>query len=210
VLRAFRSPVAPADKAPDIALTIRPCVQSAAACVTYLFGNEDPGVTTGPVTGTHSRRNKEGIVDRRLWLKVAAGLSFFMAACQAVISVWPAAAAYFQAPPELLNDRVRLFVIGGAAALIPVLFGLYALSGAGVIRRLPLLRTALVSIGSMFLLRGLFIILTFLAALGLMQGEVSLPAVASHLVFLSAGIVFLGGAVLNWKALNAPPVPTPR
>jgi hypothetical protein len=66
-----------------------------------------------------------------------------MAACQTVISVWSAAAAYFQAPRGLLNDRVRLFVVGGAAALIPVLFGLYALSGAGVIRRLPLLRTAL-------------------------------------------------------------------
>ena len=125
-----------------------------------------------------------------------------MAACQAVISVWPAAAAYFQAPPNLLNDRVRLFVIGGTAALIPVLFGLYALSGAGVIRRLPLLRTALVGIGSLFLLRGLFIILTVLVALGVLQGRVSLPGVASHVVFLSAGIAFLGGAVLNWTTLK--------
>jgi hypothetical protein len=121
--------------------------------------------------GRHLRRIpgrvREAIVDRRTWLKVAAGLSFFMAACQVVISVWPAAAAYFQAPPGLLNDRVRLFVIGGAAALIPALFGLYALSGAGVIRRLPLLRTVLVAIGSLFLLRGLFIILTFLTVMGL-------------------------------------------
>jgi len=142
-------------------------------------------------------------MDRRLWLKVAAGLSFSMAACQALISVWPAAAAYFQAPPNLLNDRVRLFVIGGAAALVPMLFGLYALSGAGVIRRLPLLRTALVGIGSLFLLRGLFIILTFLEALGVRQGQILLAGVASHLVFLSAGIVYLGGAVLNWKTLKS-------
>ena len=49
-----------------------------------------------------------------MWLKVAAGLSFSMAACQAVISVWPAAAEYFQAPPKLQNDRVRLFVVGEA------------------------------------------------------------------------------------------------
>ena len=105
-------------------------------------------------------------MDRRLWLKVAAGLSFSMAACQAVISIWPAAAEYFQAPPKLQNDRVRLFVVGEAAALIPVLFGLYALSGAGVIRRLPLLRTALVGIGSLFLLRGLFIILNLLGRAG--------------------------------------------
>jgi len=138
-------------------------------------------------------------VDNRLWLKVAAGLSFFMAACQLVISIWPAAAAYFQAPPSLLNDRVRLFVIGGSAALIPLVFGVYALSGAGVIRRLPLLRTALVVIGSLFLLRGLFIVITFLVVLGILPGQVSLPGVASHLVFLAAGIVYLGGAVLNWN-----------
>jgi hypothetical protein len=142
-------------------------------------------------------------MDRRLWLKVAAGLSFSMAACQTVISVWPAAAEYFQAPPSLLDDRVRLFVVGGTAALIPVLFGLYALSGAGVIRRLPLLRTALVGVGSLFLLRGLFIILTFLKALGVLQGQASLPGVASHAVFLSTGIVYLGGAVLNWEALKS-------
>jgi hypothetical protein len=141
-------------------------------------------------------------VDRILWLKVAAGLSFSMAACQAVISVWPAAAEYFQAPPDLLNDRVRLFVVGEAAALIPALFGLYALSGAGVIRRLPLLRTALVGIGGLFLLRGSFIILTVLVVLGVLQGQILLAGVASHLVFLSAGIVYLGGAVLNWKTLN--------
>ena len=142
-------------------------------------------------------------MDRRLWLKVAAGLSFFMAACQAVISVWPAAAAYFGAPPALLNDRARLFVVGGAAALIPVIFGFYALSGARVIRRLPLVRTALVGIGSLFLLRGMFIIITFLKTLGVLQGQVFLAGVATHVVFLSAGIAYLGGAVLNWKALNS-------
>ena len=142
-------------------------------------------------------------MDKRTWLKAAAGLSFSMAACQLVISIWPAAAAYFQAPPSLLNDRVRLFVVGGSAALIPVLFGLYALSGAGVIRRLPLMRTALIGIGSLFLLRGLFIVLTFLKALGVLPGEVLLAGVASHVVFLSAGLAYLGGAVLNWNALKS-------
>lgn len=142
-------------------------------------------------------------MDRRLWLKVAAGLSFFMAASQAIIAVWPAAAEYFKAPPSLLNDRVRMLVVGGSAALVPALFGLYALSGAGVIRRLPLVRTALVAIGSLFFLRGLFIILTFLEVLGIREGEILLAGVASHLVFLSAGIAFLGGAVLNWNALKS-------
>lgn len=142
-------------------------------------------------------------MDRTLWLKIAAGLSFFMAACQALIAVWPAAAAYFQAPPSLLNDRVQLFVVGGSAALIPALFGLYALSGAGVIRRLPLLRTVLVAVGSLFLLRGLFIILTLLVILGFRQGPLFLAGVGTHLVFLSAGLAYVGGAVLNWKTLTS-------
>jgi hypothetical protein len=39
-------------------------------------------------------------MDKRLWLKFAAGLSFFMAICQTAISIFPDAAAYFQAPPS--------------------------------------------------------------------------------------------------------------
>jgi hypothetical protein len=41
-------------------------------------------------------------IDKKLWLKVAAGWSFFVAVCQTVISLSPAAAAYFRAPPPLL------------------------------------------------------------------------------------------------------------
>ncbi len=141
-------------------------------------------------------------MDRTLCFKVAAAIAFFMAACQTVISVWPAAAEYFQAPPSLLKDRVRLFVVGEAAALIPALLGLYALSAAGAIRRLPLLRTVLVAFGALFLLRGSFIILTLLHAVGIVPGQISLAGAASHLVFLSAGLVFLSGAVLNWRALK--------
>ena len=39
------------------------------------------------------------------------------------------------------------------------LFGLYAFSGAGLVRRLPLLRTGLVTISSIYLLRGLILVL---------------------------------------------------
>ena len=44
-------------------------------------------------------------MNKKLWLKIAAGWSFFMAICQAVISISPAAAAYFQVPPPLLKNR---------------------------------------------------------------------------------------------------------
>lgn len=141
-------------------------------------------------------------MDKKLWLKSAAGLSFFMAICQMIISLSPAAAAYFGAPPPLLENPMQLFVIGEAAALIFALFGLYALSGAGSIRHLPLLRLGLIGISSIYLLRGLFIILTILVILGTLQGEISIQGVISHLVFLVAGIAYTVGTILNWRAMQ--------
>lgn len=141
-------------------------------------------------------------MDKKLWLKVAAGWSFFMAACQTVISLSPAAAAYFKAPPPLLENRWQLFLWGEAAALVLVIFGLYALSGAGSIRRLPLLRFGLIGISSLFLLRGLFIILTVLVILGVLEGEPLIQGEISTLVFLAAGIAYAVGTVLNWKAMQ--------
>lgn len=44
-------------------------------------------------------------MDRRSWLKIAAGFSFFMALVQALVSIYPDAAAYFMAPPPLLENR---------------------------------------------------------------------------------------------------------
>ena len=136
------------------------------------------------------------------WLKAAAGLSFFMAVAQTVISLSPAAAAYFMAPPPLLENRWRLFLIGEAAALVLVLFGLYALSGAGVIRRLPLLRLGLIGISSLFLLRGLFVVFSVLAILGILEGQLLIQGEISTLVFLAAGIAFAVGTVLNWRDMQ--------
>jgi hypothetical protein len=141
-------------------------------------------------------------MSKRLWLKTAAGLSFFMAICQTVISLSPAAAAYFGAPPPLLENRMQLFLIGEGAALIFAIFGLYALSGAGTIRHLPLLHLGLVGIGSLYLLRGLLIILTLLAILGILEGETPIQGVIAHLVFLAAGIVYMVGTVLNWRTMQ--------
>ena len=141
-------------------------------------------------------------MNKKLWLKIAAGLSFFMAICQTIISLSPAAAAYFQAPPSLLENRLQLILIGEGAALILVIFGLYALSGAGSIRHLPLLRLGLTGISSLFLLRGLFLILTVLALLGVLKGEILVQGVVSDLVFLAAGITYAVGTVLNWREMQ--------
>ena len=142
-------------------------------------------------------------MDKKLWLKVAAGWSFFMAVCQTVISLSPAAAAYFKAPPPLLENRWQLFLWGEAAALVLVVFGLYALSGAGTIRRLPLLRVGLIGISSLFLLRGLFIVFSVLIILGMLEGQLLIQGEISTLVFLGAGIAFAVGTVLNWREMQA-------
>ncbi len=142
-------------------------------------------------------------MDKKTWLKVAAGWSFFMAICQSVISISPAAAAYFQAPPALLADRWQLFLWGEGAALVLVIFGLYALSGAGTIRHLPLLRLGLIGISLLFLLRGLFIVLDVLVILGVLAGEFLLQGTISTLVFLGAGVSYAVGTVLNWRTMQA-------
>ena len=139
---------------------------------------------------------------KKIWLRVAAGLSFFMAVCQAVISISPAAAAYFEAPPELLENRLLLFAIGESATLILIIFGLYALSGSGNIRRLPLLRIVLIAIGTLFLLRGSFIAFTVLNLLDVVEGKILIQGVISHLVFLAAGIAYAGGTILNWREMR--------
>jgi hypothetical protein len=139
---------------------------------------------------------------RKRWLVVGACMSFAMACVQAVISVWPDAAAYFNAPRGLLASPIRLFVAGETAALLVVVLGLYALSGAGRIRRLPLLRPVLLVTGTLYTLRGMFIIMTVLAVAGVGAGAVVPEAVGSHLVFLTAGIAYLGGVILNWSELG--------
>jgi hypothetical protein len=141
-------------------------------------------------------------MDGKLWLKVAAGSSFFMAICQTVISLSPAAAAYFKAPPPLLENRWQLFLVGEAAALILVIFGLYALSGAGSISRLPLLRLGLIGISSLYLLRGLFFIVSVLIILGILKGEILIQGEISTLVFLAAGIAYAIGTALNWRDMQ--------
>jgi hypothetical protein len=141
-------------------------------------------------------------MDKTLWLKIAAGLSFFMALIQAILSISPAAAAYFEAPASLLEDRTQLFLIGGGAALILVVFGLYGLSGAGSIRHLPLLRLGLIGISSLYLLRGLFFIISLLILLGVLKGEILVQGEISTLVFLAAGLTYAIGTALNWKEMR--------
>ena len=85
----------------------------------------------------------------------------------------------------------------GIAALLAV-WALYAFSGAGLIRRLPLLRTALVAITAVYLLRGL----ALLPLLALKPRLVDTFAVVSSVIVLAYGIAY---AVGTWKAWERRP-----
>lgn len=84
--------------------------------------------------------------------------------------------------------------IGGAMLLA----ALYPLSGAGLIRRLPLTRSALVVLATLCLLRGLLIIPISLRLPQLIDGFEIIVAV----VWALAGLGFLLGAWQAWPRLR--------
>ena len=85
----------------------------------------------------------------------------------------------------------------GIAILLAV-WAAYAFSGAGMIRRLPLIRTALVIISAIYLLRGLFIIPIMI------EPALRTPFnIWSSLIVLGFGIVYLLGTRQAWSQLSA-------
>jgi hypothetical protein len=92
-------------------------------------------------------------------------------------------------------------LVTAAIAAILLIWAAYALSGAGLLPRLPLLRTGLVAISAVYLLRGLAPVPLLLAAKPLDSFTIW-----SSLIVLVYGICY---AVGTWKAwpLLRPPTP---
>lgn len=140
------------------------------------------------------------------WLTAAAALCFAIALLHlAIIFLGPDAYAYFGAPQlgraeaagYAYPDRMTVVLV-----LVFAVFGAYALSGAGRLRRLPLLRVGLVVIGAVFTLRGLAV---FVELAQMMSGTSAPPprmAVFS-LVSLLTGVAFLAGTLPRWRSLAA-------
>ena len=87
-----------------------------------------------------------------------------------------------------------------ATAIATVLFvwSLYALSGAGVIRRLPLLRTALFAITAVYLLRGVL----FVPLMPFFPGNSMTFWLLSSAICLGFGLVHLAGLRRAWPRLR--------
>jgi hypothetical protein len=88
-------------------------------------------------------------------------------------------------------------VTTGIAAVLGV-WSVYALAGAGVIRRLPLLRTMLIGITTIYIARGIAV-----APAVLFAGEQITPFLLwSSAICLGLGIVHLVGLMQSWPALR--------
>ncbi len=90
-------------------------------------------------------------------------------------------------------------VVTGTITFILLLWACYALSGAGVIRRLPLTRLALVLIGSILLIRGL----AFVWLMPLFPGNSLLFWLVSSAICLLLGTLFVVGSWQQWPKLSA-------
>jgi putative oxidoreductase len=153
--------------------------------------------------------DKENLtMNRPSYLLILAGvLSFCAAVFQAVIAFVPAWSAAFGAGDALVSSPLLLLILGLLVALLLVVFGLYGLSGAGVICRLPLLRLGLLVIGLLYSLVGINFIFQVLALLGVLPSAGPIP-VYQLLVSLGAfvaALAYLIGLAVNWKRLSTRP-----
>jgi hypothetical protein len=147
-------------------------------------------------------------MNRPSYLLVLAGvLSFCAAIFQAVIGFVPDWSAAFGAGDALVSNPPRLLALALLVALLLVLFGLYGLSGAGVIRRLPLLRLGLFVIGLLYSLVGINFIFQVLALLGILPSAGPIPVyiLLVSLGALVAALAYLVGLAVSWKRLSIRP-----
>ena len=136
------------------------------------------------------------------WLTAAALLSAAAAILHlAVIVGGPDWYRFFGAGEEMAtmaergSPRPAVITVGIATVL--AVWSAYALAGAGRIPRLPLLRTALVAIAAIYLLRGLVL----LPALAINGAKVDRFILWSSLIVLVYGIAYAVGTVRAWPAL---------
>ena len=138
------------------------------------------------------------------FLLIAGWLSLGVAAFQIVISFVPEWSAYFGAGDALASNPTTLLIAGVVVTILFAIAGLYGLSGAGVIRRLPLLRTMLILITFVYIYRGILFIPQFLATIGVLSSPVPVPLqyTLSSLVALVIGLLYLVGLVAGWKMIS--------
>ena len=140
---------------------------------------------------------------RNKWLVTAGMMSAAAALLHiATIAGGPGWYRFFGAGEEMARAAERgsamPTLVTAAIAFILLLWALYAFSGAGLVRRLPLMRTALLLITAIYLLRGL----ALLPLLVLKPQLVDRFAIVSSLVVLAYGLTYAVGTWRAWPALG--------
>jgi hypothetical protein len=140
------------------------------------------------------------------WLKLGGILSFAVALLHVVIIFIGAPAyRYFGAGEDMATAAesgsafpalLTLFLVA-----IFAIWGFYGLSGARVIRRLPLLKIALILIGAVYTLRGVAVFQQ-LFQIATSSVEVAPREIVFSLVSLIIGLAYLIGTILNWRGLS--------
>ncbi len=137
-------------------------------------------------------------------LIAASVLAFDISLFQAAISFSPEWSAAFDTPTELVANPPLRLATGLLAPVLLGILGLYGLSGAGVIRRLPLLRLALLCIGLGYALRGTALVpqLLVLGHIVSATQPIIIQHVTTSAVMLLTGLLFLAGLAGGWKYLS--------
>jgi hypothetical protein len=138
-------------------------------------------------------------------LLIGASVSFFIAILHvAIVLIGPSAYSFFGgarlarlALSGSFSPAIQTLFLGAVHAV----FGLYGLSGSGIIRRLPLLTVGLFAIGGMYAFRGLSFIDQ---GLQILQDPGSLPlrVLFYSLVSFGTGCAYLAGMVKRWGWLR--------
>jgi hypothetical protein len=88
-------------------------------------------------------------------------------------------------------------------------FGCYALSGAGILRRLPLLTLGLLGIASLYTLRGMALFIE-LGMVLLSHFPFNALSLFYSTVSLAIGVIHFAGIKANWSQLRSTNTPAPR
>jgi len=132
-------------------------------------------------------------------------LCFILAIFQIAIGFSPSLSLYFGAPESLAKNPNTLIVVSVIIGLILALFGLYGISGAGKIAKLPWLRQILLGIGIIFILRSLLLIPELLVVFSVIDS--SIPVATRFIYFsigaLLVGVIFIKGTINQFSSLKS-------
>jgi hypothetical protein len=139
-----------------------------------------------------------------LWLILAGAFSAIAAALHlAIIVGGPQWYRFFGAGEGMARAAERRSwrpaVITLAIAAVLLVWAAYGFAGAGLIPRLPLMRTALAAISAVYLLRGLLVV----PMLVLRRPRPTAFWIVSSLVVLAVGVTYAIGTVTAWGHLSA-------